>query len=250
VERGQATLAIPEDWLQGRSAFGGLQAALALQAMRTLVPADMPLRTLQMTFLAPVPAGPARARATLLRAGRSTMQVEARLSGGGELQAVVVGVFGAARASRIAHAPRSAPVEVPAPRLLPFLPGISASFMQHFRAHWLHGCMPFSGSTATACVVELTMREEGPASESHVLAFADFIPPVAFSRFESPVAGSSATWMLELLADRFDDLPLQGWRVEAELLAARDGYTSQSTVLWSPAGDAVALSHQTMVVFG
>ncbi|MFX8766440.1 acyl-CoA thioesterase domain-containing protein, partial [Acinetobacter baumannii] len=46
---------IPDDWTQGRSLFGGLQVVLALRAMRTLVPAGVPLRTLQTAFIAPVP---------------------------------------------------------------------------------------------------------------------------------------------------------------------------------------------------
>jgi hypothetical protein len=65
-----------------------------------------------------------------------------------------------------------------------------------------------------------------------------------------PSPGSSLTWMLEFLSDRFEDLPLDGWRVDAELVAARAGYTSQSTMVWGPGGEAVALSRQSMVVFG
>jgi acyl-CoA thioesterase len=56
------TLHIPEDWLQGRTVFGGLQAAFALRAMREWVP-QLPLRALQATFLAPVAAGKISARA-------------------------------------------------------------------------------------------------------------------------------------------------------------------------------------------
>ncbi len=48
TEAGSFTAAVTDDWLQGRSAFGGLQGAFMVSAMRTLVPADMPLRTFQM----------------------------------------------------------------------------------------------------------------------------------------------------------------------------------------------------------
>ena len=54
--------AIPDDWLQGRSAFGGLQAAFALKAMRELTGVAAPLRVMQTTFIAPVGGGPARWR--------------------------------------------------------------------------------------------------------------------------------------------------------------------------------------------
>jgi hypothetical protein len=56
--------------------------------------------------------------------------------------------------------------------------------------------------------------------------------------------------MLEFLRDRFDDLPLSHWRVDAEMPAARDGYISQSVMIWAPNGVPAALSRQSMVVFG
>ena len=44
---GTLKVVVPEDWLQGRSVFGGLQMALAGRAMRSVLPADrrdLPLR--------------------------------------------------------------------------------------------------------------------------------------------------------------------------------------------------------------
>ncbi|WP_161940575.1 acyl-CoA thioesterase, partial [Rhodanobacter thiooxydans] len=95
----QAT--VSDDWLQGRSAFGGLQAALALRAMRELVPADMPLRTMQVTFIAPVPAGSVATRAQRLRTGHSVIQVEASLCDGEQTLCRLLGVFGNARPSAL-----------------------------------------------------------------------------------------------------------------------------------------------------
>ena len=75
------TATVPEDWMQGRSIFGGLQSALALRAMRGLVPAELPLRILQTTFIAPVAGsltsrrasfGSARGRRTPRRASSRT----------------------------------------------------------------------------------------------------------------------------------------------------------------------------------
>jgi hypothetical protein len=45
-------------------------------------------------------------------------------------------------------------------------------------------------------------------------------------------------------------VPLSGWRMEAELVAARDGYTSQSVMLFAPSGEAIARTQQSMLVFG
>lgn len=93
------------------------------------------------------------------------------------------------------------------------------------------------------------MRDEGHATESHVIAMADFLPPVALSYLTTPVAAASLTWMLELLVEDVVSLPLQGWRIDATLSAAHNGYTNQSVVLWGPGGIPVALGRQTMVVF-
>ena len=252
VRRDGDTWAAPisEDWLQGRSAFGGLQVALALRAMRALVPAEVPLRSLQVAFLAPVAAGPVRITAKVLRQGKSVTQLEARLIDGDATLCLVIGIFGVARASALHVLPSQPTVEVVAkPQVLRYVPGLLPQFTQHFEARWLQGDIPFSASTKTEQVVEVSLKDDGVADEAHVVAFADFIPPVALSMLAQPAPGSSLTWMLELFADS-RGLPLNNWRIDAQLQAAQDGYTSQQVMLWGPGGQPVALSRQSMVVFG
>ena len=94
------------------------------------------------------------------------------------------------------------------------------------------------------------MRDSGNATESHVLAMADFIPPIALSYLKTPVAAASLNWMLEMLSEDVSSLPLDGWRIDATMTAAHSGYINQSLVLWGPGGVPVALGRQTMVVFG
>lgn len=245
---------VGEDWLQGRSAFGGLQAALALRAMRELVQADMPLRSLQTTFVAPVPSGPVTIRAQILREGRSATQIEASLCDGERTLCRLVGVFGSARPSALNFQPEQpsveGAVESKMSRELRYVEGQMPAFTQHFRARWLRGDLPFTGGQQRDSVLQISLRDEGVPDETHVLAFADFIPPIALSMFDKPTPGSSLTWMIELLRDRYDDLGLDDWRVDAQLIAARDGYTNQSLMLWGPRGEPVALSRQSMVVFG
>jgi acyl-CoA thioesterase len=191
---------ISEDWLQGRSTFGGLQAALALRAMRALVPAEVPLRSLQVAFLAPVPDGPVRIRANVLRQGKSVTQVEARLIEGDATVCLVVGVFGAARTSALHVLPSQLAMKaMDKPHVLRYVPGLLPQFTQHFEARWLQGDIPFSGSTKTQQIVEISLKDDGVADEAHVVAFADFIPPIALSMLAQPTPGSSLTWMIELL---------------------------------------------------
>ncbi|MBB6241736.1 thioesterase family protein [Rhodanobacter sp. MP1X3] len=244
----QAT--VSEDWLQGRSAFGGMQAALALRAMRELVSADIPLRSLQTTFVAPVPEGQITIHARCLREGRSAVQIEASLCDGDQTLCRLVGVFGSARPSVLNFQPEQPAVESKVSRELRYVEGQMPAFTQHFHARWLRGDLPFTGGRQRDSTLQISLRDEGVPDETHVLAFADFIPPIALGMFDKPTPGSSLTWMIELLRDRYDELGLDDWRVDAELIAARDGYTNQGVMLWGPRGEPVALSRQSMVVFG
>ena len=124
------------------------------------------------------------------------------------------------------------------------------NFTQHFRARWLVGAPPRSGDTHAENVIELAMRDPGKATECHVLAMADFIPPIALSWLQAAVPAASLSWMLELFPEDVASMPLEGWRVDAQMTAAHGGYTNQSLVLWGPGGVPVALGRQTMVVFG
>jgi acyl-CoA thioesterase len=243
-------LAITEDWMQGRSAFGGLQAALAVRAMRMYVDAGVPLRTLQMTFVGPA-AGTLRARATVLRRG-SNATTSRRVSGGdGSIVAVAIGVFGVARRSAAALMPTRPAVEAKNPFEMSYVPGVMPAFVQHFTARWLRGGLLFTGSTDREQVMELGMHDEvATASEAHVISFADFAPPLALSFLKAPANGSTLTWMLEFLGEGAQRFGLAGWRVDAVLEAARDGYTNQGLVVWAPDGTPIAFGRQTMLVFG
>ncbi len=264
---------VGEDWAQGRSLFGGLQAALAVRAMRDLRSIQAPLRSLQVAFLAPVPPGLVALRARVLRTGKNVQQIEARIVAGEDTLCLAIGIYGAARDSRIAvlpvqppvpagariampHlpgvTPDDAPSTLPAPLRLPFVPGLTPNFTQHFGVRWLHGSLPLSGSRETRQVLELDLLDEDgdPLDELRVLALADFIPPIALNWLTTPANGSSLNWMVQFLRDRYDDLPLAGWRVHADLVAARDGYLDQSLSLWAPDGTPAALGRQAMTVFG
>lgn len=242
-------LDLPESWLQGRSMFGGLQAALAVRAMRTLAP-ELPLRTLQTTFMAPIPAGPVSAQATLLRQGKNTQHIQATIQDGDQVQAICIGVFGNARQSSIER--RITAPEIPNKPGIDFeyVEGVTPNFTQYFSARWLAGDLPFSNSSFNHALIDVSMTEPGNTSESHLFAIADFIPPVALAKLKTPAAGSSLTWMLEFLDHSYVDQPLDHWLVDAEMTAAGDGYTSQTATIFAPNGIAAALSRQSMVVFG
>lgn len=247
---GDVKIAVSPEWMQGRAVFGGLQAVMLLHAMRGLVPEALPIRTLQVTFVAPPSQNQISAHATLLRQGKSATHVEARLLDGDTVLAVATGVFGAARESQAVRVPVMPEVSSEKPRNFRYFPGVSPSFTQYFTARWLRGGMPFTGPAEPEAIVEVSMPGESGSSEAHVIAMADFIPPMALALLKMPVPGSSMTWMLEFLTEEVNGLSMQNWRVDAEMVAGAHGYTSQSVMIWGPEGQPLALSRQNMVVFG
>ena len=241
---------VTDDWLQGRSIFGGLQAALAVRAMRERLP-EVPLRSLQTTFMAPIPAGEVRVQAQILRAGKSATHVEARLFDGPQLACVVVGIFGQAR-------PSAVQIQAPVPAALktadalpdlPYIPGVVPAFIQHLQMRWADGGYPFSGHPQARTQIHIRLRDEQPVDEFKMIAYADAIPSPALSLFKKPTVASSMTWTLDVLASP------QGaagdfWRMDAEVTAGGEGYLSQTATLSNAQGGAMALSRQSVVVFG
>jgi len=193
---GESSVEVPDDWLQGRTLFGGLQAAIAFKAMRSLVP-DMPLRSLQGTFLAPVPGGLVRSRARVLRSGKNTSHVESRIVEGDNTLALFVGVFGVGRPSAVNLRPQQPAVTAKRPFEMPYRTGVTPAFTQHFKARWIEGGPPFSGATDPRAVIELGMQDAGPATELHVLAMADYIPPIGLSFLKERVAAATRSFRNE-----------------------------------------------------
>jgi hypothetical protein len=74
------TIVLPSDWLQGRTAYGGLSAALCLQTTLRSFPDLPPLRSAQFVFVGPA-TSVLRVTTAMLRQGKSTVFTSADLEG-------------------------------------------------------------------------------------------------------------------------------------------------------------------------
>lgn len=252
VTAAQTQVEVAADWLQGRTIFGGLQVALALRALEQALDAAIPLRTLQTTFIAPVPAGPVGIHAQILRRGRSAVQGEARLiNAAGETLCLVMAVFGQPRASSLSRRP-AAPTAPPAAGLrdVPYLEGLTPVFTRQFAMRFARNGIPFSGVREPVSQTWLAHRDPAALSTAHLVALADVIPSPALALLKQPAAASSLTWALDLLQPRVDFDPTAFWLMDAEATAAADGYISQTATLFNPDGEAAAYSRQTVTIFG
>jgi len=89
---------ITEDWMQGRTTYGGLSAALCYAAARELKPDGMTLRSAQIGFVGPA-GGPVKTRAEVLRQGKSACYVSADVYSENGVATRALFIFGASRES-------------------------------------------------------------------------------------------------------------------------------------------------------
>ena len=159
------TFEVTEDWLQGRTSFGGLISAYAVQAMRDVAgagwPANVSLRALQTSFIAPIGSGKVDVAVRLLREGKSVRQVQAEVRKDGQTCSVMLGVFAVQRASALAvlRPTRPAPArQVDELASMPFVQGAVPNFLQHFETRWADGPLPFSGGSGSAISIHMRPR--------------------------------------------------------------------------------------------
>lgn len=252
IDGNSATLELTPDWLQGRSGYGGWQAALALEAMRAVLGDTPPLRSLQANFIAPVPPGKVTATAELLRRGRSVAQLEARIFVDGKTAFIALGIFGAERETAINLHPTAPSIPMGLENLTdcPVVDGVMPVFMRNFHLRWAAGTPPYSGDTSADAQIFVRFRDDPVATETHLVCLADAIPPSALSVLTTPAMLSTINWSLEVLrlptAEEADDW----FCFDTSLTAAHSGYAWENTAIWSRQGKLVALSRQCVAVFG
>jgi acyl-CoA thioesterase len=246
---GTFRLTISEDWLQGRTAYGGLSAALCTEAARRAVPDLPPLRSAQFAFIGPA-SGPLSMRAQVLRRGKSSVFVRAELTGeAGPATTALLG-FAAARPSRIDHAALPMPEVKPASECEPFsLDRPAVNFLRHFENRIAGGARPMTPRAEPEYRIWFRHRDPG-AHEGIVplIALADAPPPAAMVLFPQNAPISTMTWALDVLSG----VPTTEdgwWLVQSRAEAARDGYTTQAMTVWNARGEPVIAARQMVAIF-
>ena len=247
------SLDIPEKWGQGRATFGGLIAAAILEKMMLEIGSQRPLRSLSLSFVAPVAPGALEVQIKLLREGKAATQVQATAIQQEQVCAVMLASFGSDRDSVIQLEPATAPAftEPDGVQAFPFIPGLTPDFTQYFDYRYTLGKMPFMGGQQTEMGGWIRLREAAPAavSLSTLLALVDAWPPAVFSLLKKPASGSSLTWSLSVVQVPQDCSGNDWWQYRAAIQSSANGYSHIDATLWDKHGRACVISRQTVSVF-
>ena len=251
--RENTLMRVPDDWMQGRTVYGGLAAALALKSMRTHVSPDRKIRSLFISFIGPLDAEPFHIQTRELRSGKSVTTVESRIIQNDVLCCTVLGSFGADRHSQIRIPP------VPLTNMpdhskaleLPYIEGLTPAFTRHFDYRWAMGEFPFSGKGGEEIGGWINFREQTECfTEEWLVALADAWPTPVLSQLTEPAAASTMTWSLQFVhLDRMACSENQWWAYHCTVDSAEKGYVHERSAIWDPDGHLAVFSHQTNTVF-
>jgi acyl-CoA thioesterase len=238
---------IPDEWMQGRTSYGGFSSALALEAARLLADDLPPLRSAQIAFVGPL-SGEVEVRARLLRRGKNATWISAELSCEAKVGMVATFVFmGPVDSALHLH-------EVPppsgwiAPELAVPLPeGRGPGFAAHFDRAF---ALPRSAVRSPDLAWWVRIRDgEGLDPMVALMLLGDALPPGVMPLIEARAPVSSMTWQMNLLT------PLPRSRDGWYLLRARGNYaelgcSSQNMAIWNADGVAIATGMQSIAIFG
>lgn len=245
---GAFTATTPPDWMQGRTIYGGLSAALCLAAVRKAFADLPPLRSAQISFIGPA-GGTVEMTPSLLRQGKSVTFASADIIGEKGLATRAGFCFGAARESKFDLSFIGEPnVPLPDESKSFFEADAKPHFANNFDVRLAKGGSPCSGSNENDHYLWVRYKEPPQMDDASMLALADMPPPAMMPMFTEFAPISSMTWLLNFLHEtpQTED---NWWLLQSRAEHAREGYSSQDMIVWNTYGQAVIAGRQNVAIF-
>lgn len=248
LDDGGFSVEVPDSWLQGRTAYGGLSAALALEAAKRLAPDLPPLRSAQIAFVGPV-AGQVQARARLLRKGRNAVWIAVELGGDSGTGLVATFVFMRGLESGVT-------IAAPAPPQGLIAAGDAVTADSELRPAFLRNhfetryALPQDAAkTPKICLWARLLERTDLNLETELLLVGDALPPAVLPVMVQWGPVSSMTWQVNFLSTPAAADNSGWWLLRSHADEAANGTSSQHMLLWDNAGYARASATQTVAVF-
>jgi acyl-CoA thioesterase len=242
---------VTPDWMQGRTVYGGMSAALCLQAVRNEHPDLPPLRSAHIAFAGPV-AGDVTVTTRVLRQGKSASFLAADLISEPGFGTHATFCFGSDRPSGKRQLRFPMPDVKGADEVGPYFPkvGPRPQFTHHFDMRLASGSPPVSGAEeADMCLWIKAKSGTHAFLDVSLLALGDAPPPAALSLYEQFTPLSTMTWAIDMMST--DLSSPDGWYLaHLKSDAIGDGYSAQSMGLWTTDGRAILASKQCVALFG
>ena len=250
VSANTGTITMPgaQEWMQGRTMYGGMSALITYMAAIRAFPDLPPLRAAQIGFVAPF-AETFELTASIVRQGRNVSQIRSEIVADGQVALTAYWLFGASRPPNAVHP--AAPVtdwpgdpedqEVMAHEKAP-------DFIQN--NYEIRRAQSLSGPGEPVVRRWARVKDTGgldPVAE--LILLGDTLPPGAMRVMQRRGPISSINWSFNLLGTA--PATKNGWWLtENASDHADDGYSSERLRLWNSDGQQVLAGMQSVAIFG
>ena len=250
---------IPASWGQGRTVYGGLTAALVfhrMQQVSTLSHPDehRPIRYLNLSYIGPIRTDQLMTiEVELLRSGRSATQLSARVLQENQTCVMAQACFGLPRESVISKKNQTnLGMEMPnRADFIPPIPKVVPKFLRHMDLKLQHGRLPFMRGGDDEYKGWMRFKQAPKAfNDAHLIALIDAWPCAVLQQLKRPAAASTMNWNLEFCQSTTTPKPDQWLAYQAKTAHAADGYVLGDAEIRNAQGELLALSRQTVGVFG
>ena len=245
---GPARLENAQQWMQGRTLYGGASALVAYTMAVRAFPDLPPLRAAQVGYVAPV--GEAiELSATIVRQGRSVTQVRSEIHVEGKTALTAMWLFAAERESNGEHTP-------PRPEDWPGGPADNAPVSSEHAPEFIRNNYELRFGQDKDGDHGATVRRWARLTEPHdldpvskLVLMGDVMPPGAMRIMQRRGPVSSMNWSFNVL-DPESRSP-DGWYLaENASQFAGGGYSSERLRMWDAEGRQVLDGMQCAAVFG
>ncbi|MEP3421453.1 MAG: thioesterase family protein [Erythrobacter sp.] len=245
---GPARLNHANDWMQGRTMYGGASALIAFTQAKRAFPDLPPLRGAQVGFVAPL-GEHIELSAEIVRQGRNVTQIRSEIHSDGKVALTAFWLFAAER---------EANAERPADTLEPWpgapsdnevaMGGQGPSFIQNnFEIRFGQSKDVDHGATIRRWARLTEDHELDPVSK--LVLMGDVMPPGAMRIMKRMGPISSVNWSFNILDP--ETRSQDGWYLaENASQHAAAGYSSERLRMWDTEGRQVIDGLQCVAVFG
>ncbi len=240
-----------KNWKQGRTAYGGLVVALMLAEIEAHEPDLPPLRNVQASFIGPA-SGVLQAQYEVLRRGKNTVIIQARLDGEEGIGSTAIFTFAVKREMMTdIDYPKYENMILPEDCPIDFTPDGAPlpAYIHNFNARLMQGGLPFSNPEKADFAI--WFQNKDPKAHDNIvslLALADAPPPVSITKLTKLRALSTMSWSLNFLSDQ--PCSEDGWwLIRSYSGHVRHGYSSQITEIYNRQGERVVDATQYIAIF-
>ncbi|WP_163931176.1 thioesterase family protein [Paraferrimonas sp. SM1919] len=249
----QQTIKIDKSWGQGRTIFGGIGAAIAVQTMDNQIDDERLLRSLNVNYIGPLEGDKdINLSCEKLRQGKNVSQFLVTLKQEGKTALVAQGCYGLDRKSKyvLTNTDEHNQAKPDRKMFIPPIPKIVPKFLQHFDLSLQKGKF-FNNPEQPIELHGWCRFKKKPEkiSNAHLVALFDCWPPTLLQLVKLPAPANTMSWNIEFIHPSHQGYENNWFAFQAVADHFHNGYGTESSKIWDKQGRLIAVAQQHVTLF-